>query len=168
MAESMTLVSIVWPALDMSHAFQVERQSVTVSTRGYNSDFFNLWKDKGMPKYLHGKCMSWHGKSACIVLIWSSEQLMGVNWHLATFVCSPDALTNMSSTALSKVMSPSMVMMKITRTSTYKDNRWWRTAREWSEVSRPRTPVNQNRPLSASIVRTLLQRRSSTTVHNCH
>jgi hypothetical protein len=42
MAERVTLVSDVWPALHMSLAFQVSRRSITVSTRGWRSVFFSL------------------------------------------------------------------------------------------------------------------------------
>jgi hypothetical protein len=52
-------------------------------------------------------------------LIWSSKQLIGVNWHFAMFVCRPDTATNMSSTTLTTVMSTSDGTTKITRSLTY-------------------------------------------------
>jgi hypothetical protein len=50
MAERVTLVREVRPALDMSLAFQVGSQSATVWTKGWSSAFFNLWTDKGMTR----------------------------------------------------------------------------------------------------------------------
>jgi hypothetical protein len=51
-ADNVTLVRVVRPALDICLPFQVVSLSATVPTRGYMSAFFNRYTERGIPRYL--------------------------------------------------------------------------------------------------------------------
>jgi hypothetical protein len=78
MADKVTLVRVVCPALLMKLAFQDGRRSAMASTKGMRSVFLRVNNESGSQRYLHGKCTTWTKNQLCTADTWSLEQQMGV------------------------------------------------------------------------------------------
>jgi hypothetical protein len=108
------LVRVTLPALIKRPAFQVGILAATASIRGSSTARLRRLSDRGIPRYLHGKLTTEHGKASWTAAKVSSSHEIGVAMHFAGLLARPDCGFRVSSR---QRRSSTVGAMRMTRSS---------------------------------------------------